>query len=144
MERLGEQFEGEREKERIVSVGERGRKGGSTMLADCEATMAVNMVGQRLSAGERKGSPADPQTGTHTHTHTNTTISPLYTHTHTEKPLMQISCGTVVWGNWMQLHAQPSQTQDQALHCSVVNWAANHGRQLMGMATTQLWLKGQR
>ena len=65
MERLGEQFEGEREKERM---GERGRKGGSTMLADCEATMAVNMVGQRDSAGERKGSPADPQTGTHTPT----------------------------------------------------------------------------
>ena len=38
------------------------------MLADCEATMAVNMVGQRHSAGERKGSPADPQTGQHTPT----------------------------------------------------------------------------
>jgi hypothetical protein len=35
----------ERERER-QSVGERGRKGGSTMVADCEATMAVNMVGR--------------------------------------------------------------------------------------------------
>lgn len=60
---------------------------------------------------------------------------------------MKISCGTVVWGNWMQLHAQPSQAQDQALDCSVVNWAANHGRQLMGTVNCgqiQLWLKGQR
>ena len=46
------------------------------MLADCEATMPVNMVGPRRSAGERKGPPADPQTGKHT----NMTISPLYTH----------------------------------------------------------------
>ena len=82
-----------------VREGERGlggggeRKGGSTILADCEATKAVNMVGRDAQLMRER-----PHQLIHRHRkHTNTPISPL----HTQKPLIHTNCGEVVDPNWM-------------------------------------------